>query len=198
MPSEADLHLAFEGTVRPTFQFLKEFGFSEVESSATRIRYRKNDIELDVYLGRQSFEIGAGVAFNGNRYAVSEIIRAIDPVAANAYRNIVATTPGSVIAGLKAMGSLIFRYGIAALEGDPQYFEKLDEQRKLWSKEYALDVLAAQLRPQALDAFRRGDYGTAAALYTSIRDRLSPAEVSKLNLAEKRRDTLMKGKTSPE
>ncbi len=79
------------------------------------------------------------------------------------------------------------RYGTAALRGDPQFFSTLKEQRKLWSEEYALDVLADQLRPQADEAFRRGNYSTAADLYARIRSRLSPAEVKKLALAEERR-----------
>jgi hypothetical protein len=79
------------------------------------------------------------------------------------------------------------RYGTAALRADPQFFAMLEKQRKQWSEEYALDVLTDQLRPQADEAFHRGDYSKAAELYAQIRDRLTPAEIKKLALAEKRR-----------
>jgi len=79
------------------------------------------------------------------------------------------------------------RYALAALRDGPKFFSILEAQRKLWSEEYALDVLAQQLRPQADDAFRKGDYASAAELYARIKARLSPAEVKRLTLAEKRR-----------
>jgi len=50
----------------------------------------------------------------------------------------------------------------------------------------ALDVLADQLRPQADEAFRTGDYAAAANLYAQIRGRLTPAEIKKLKFAEER------------
>ncbi|MFH1816257.1 MAG: hypothetical protein ABIF28_19095 [Pseudomonadota bacterium] len=180
------VHLTFESAARERFAFLNDLGFSEVESLPTLVRYRKDGVEVDVYHGRQSYEIGAGISGFGTRYAMAEVIRTADPATAKRYRNAVATTPEGVVAGLEELGSLMKRYGIAALRGDPQFFSALEEQRKSWSEEYALDVLADQLRPQADEAFRRGDYSTAAELYARIRSRLSPAETKKLTLAEER------------
>jgi len=71
--------LNFELIARNDFAFLSELGFSEIESSPTLIRYHKGDVELDVYHGRQSYEIGAGVSYLGTRYSLVEIIRATDP-----------------------------------------------------------------------------------------------------------------------
>jgi len=179
--------LYFERKVRGAFTFLGELGFVEVEALPTLVRYRKDDVEVDVYHGRQSYEVGAGVTRCGIRYAMSEIIRTTDPEAATAYRNAVATAPEGVAEGLEELSSLMKRYGAAALQGDLQFFSALERQRKEWSEDYALDVLADQLRPQAAEAFRRGDYATAAELYRRIRLRLSPAETKKLALAEERR-----------
>lgn len=187
MPVQDRVHLNFERAARKSFAFLNDLGFAEIESSPTLIRYRKHGTEVDVYHGRQSYEIGAGVSAFGTRYALSAIIRATDPAAAKQYRYPAATTPEGVAAGLKELGTLMKRYGMGALSGNPQFFSELAEQRKAWSEEYALDVLAEQVRPKADDAFRRGDYSTAAELYARIRSRLSPAEIKKLNLAEERR-----------
>lgn len=180
-------HLDFARKVRGAFTFLTADGFVEIEALPTLVCYRKGGIEVDVYHGRQSYEIGAGVTGFGTRYAMAEIVRATDPETAKGYRNAVATTPEVVAAGLEELSSLMKRYGTAALQGDPQFFSILERQRKHWSEEYALDVLVEQLRPRADDAFRRGDYSTAAELYGRIRDRLSPAEIRKLALAEERR-----------
>lgn len=178
--------LNFERIARKYFSFLGELGFLEIESSPTLIRYHKGDVELDVYHGRQSYEIGAGVSYLGTRYSLGEIIRATDPEAAKHYCNFATTTPEGVVVGLEQLSSLMKCYGLVALRNDPQFFSRLETQRKLWSEEYALDVLAQQLRPQADEAFLKGDYASAAELYARIKARLSPAEAKRLTLAKKR------------
>jgi hypothetical protein len=178
--------LHFARKVRGAFGFLADAGFAEVEASPTLVRYQKGDVEIDIYHGRQSFEIGGGVSFSGTRYAMSEIIRAVDPEVAKGYRNAVATSPEGIAAGLEELAALMQRYGPGALSGEQQFVSALEQQRKQWAEGYALEVLAAQLRPQAEDAFRRGDYAQAAELYGRIRECLSPAEAKKLSLAQER------------
>jgi hypothetical protein len=183
VPARSELLFVLE--VRKAFGFLNEAGFEEIEASPTLVRYRKEDVEVDVYHGRQSYEIGCGVTISGTRYAISELIRSHDPEAGKAYRNAVAKTAGGVAVGLRDLSALVQRYGALVLSGDPMQVSKLVDERKRWAQEYALDVLVAQLRPQADDAFRRGEYATAAELFGRIRERLSPAEVKKLLLAQK-------------
>ena len=179
-------YLKFEEKVRKAFEFLNELGFYEVEALPTLVRYQKGGVEVDVYHGRQSYEIGAGVTAFGTRYSISEIIRAIDPKAAKHFHYAATTTPEGLISGLEELSMLMKQYGRAAIDGDSQFFSMLENQRKVWAEEYALDVLAEQLRPQADEAFRQGDYSKAADLYSRIRKRLSPAEIKKLSLAEER------------
>jgi hypothetical protein len=176
----------FESQVRGAFMFLEKMGFTPVEALPTLVRYRNDDIEVDVYHGRQSHEVGAGITGFGVRYATPEVIRVTDPEAAKGYRNAVATTPAAVVEQLEELSALMERYGAAALRGDPQFFLALAKQREQWSEDYALEVLADQCRRQAEEAFRRRDYAAAAELYGRIRLRLSPAETKKLALAEGR------------
>ena len=185
--NESDhVNLKFAEEARKAFAFIGDLGYSEIEALPTLVRFRKRGIEVDVYHGRQSYEIGAGVTAFGTRYAISEIIRYVDPEFAKHYHYIAATTLEGVIAGLKELSSLMKRYCKQALDGDPKLFSTLKEERQSWSEGYALDVLVDQLRPQADDAFRRRDYSKAVKLYTQIKQRLSPTEVKKLSIAEKR------------
>jgi len=179
-------NLNFAEEARQVFAFLGELGFSEIKVLPTLVNYRKGDIEIDVYHGRQSYEIGLGITAFGTRYAISEIIRHVDPETAKSFRYTVATTPNSVISGLKELCNLLKHYGRLALDGDSQLFSSLKNERNLWSEEYALDVLTEQLRPQADEAFRQKDYLKAVELYSRIRERLSPAELKKLSIAEER------------
>lgn len=146
-------HSDFQKEVREAFAFLKDLGFSEIEASPTLLRYQKGHVEVDIYHGRQSYEIGAGVTCFGIRYAMSEIIRATDAETAKQYRNAATTLEGVTVA-LEKLSSLMKCYGSAVLEGDQQFCFKLRKQRKKWSEEYALDVLAEQLRPRQM---RRSD-----------------------------------------
>lgn len=180
-------YLNFEEKVRRAFAFLGELGFSEVEALPTLVRYRKGCVEVDVYHGRKSYEIGAGVTAFGTRFTISEIIRAIDPETAKHFHYVSTTTREGLDAGLEELSSLMKYYGHMAIEGNSQFFSMLEKQRKLWAEEYSLDVLAEQLRPQAEEAFRRRDYSKAVDLYSRIRKRLSATEIKKLNLAKERR-----------
>jgi hypothetical protein len=179
--------LNFSEKAREVFSYLSDEGFLEAQVMPTLVRYLKDGIEVDIFHGRQSYEIGAGVSADGERFSLSEIIRMSDQAFADQYRNYVATTPVGINEGLEELSLLLRRFGGAALQGDRDFFLLLKKQRKQWAEKYALEVLSKQLLPKANDAFRRGDYAAAADLYGRIRDCLSPAEIKKLALAEERR-----------
>lgn len=179
-------HLHFESVAREKFAFLHGMGFSMSESLSTLVRYQKDDVEVDVYHGRQSYEIAAGISYLGTRYEFANIIRAVDPTAAQQYHHPQTSTPDGVVAGLEELTSLMKNYGTAALQGDPLFFSELEKKQKVWVDDYWLDMLAGQLRPKAEEAFRCGDYTVAADLYSRIRTRLSLAEMKKLTIAEER------------
>jgi len=178
--------LGFREKARKAFAFLKQIGFSEVEASPTYLLYRKGDVEVDVYHGRQSYEIGGGITAFGTRYSISEIIGAENLEFSKQFRYQVATSEKTVERGLDELNSIIIQYGKLALKGDVDFFTQLGKQKQIWSEEYALDVLAEQLRPQAEEAFRRKNYVAAVELYSQIRARLSSSEKTKLKIAEER------------
>lgn len=178
--------LCFESKVRGAVTFLDELGFVPVEALPTLVRFQKDHIGVDAYHGRLSYEIDAGVSGFGTRYSMSEVIRVSDPKAAEAHRVASTTTSDGVAVGLAELSVVLKRYGTAAFRGEPEFFSRLARQRERWSENYALDVLADQLRPSADEAFRRGDCCTAADLSSRIRTRLSPAENKKLAIAQER------------
>ena len=178
--------LNFANTVAQRFAFLADFGFSKIESLPTIVRYAKGKLELNVYCGRQSFEVGFQIGHAGEQFSMSEVIRIADPGAAAQYRNAAATTPAELISAVDRLAGLVSQYGERALHDDPAFFAELHRQRKSWSQAYALEVLAQQLRPKAEVAFREGRYREAAELYGRIHSQLSPAELKKLDIARQR------------
>lgn len=178
--------LGFAETVRRYFAFLAGFGFTEVESSPTIVRYRSGDLDLNVYYGRQSYEINMQVNHRDEQVSIEQIIRATDPVGWEKYRVYAATTPAGVKFGVERLAELVLRYGERALRDDPEFFADLTKKREAWADAFALDVLASQVRPKAEAAFREGRYREAAELYERIAARLSVAERAKLAAARKR------------
>ena len=185
-PEQERTALNFSTLAKERFNFLHDLGFVEIESLPTIVRYRKDSIEVDVYHGRQSYEISFGVSHDGVRFSISEFIRAIDPEAAEKYRNPVATTQDVLAKSLLKLEKLVKQYCKQALQGNQEVFKALNIQRKTWAKKYELEVLAGQLRPRADEAFRLGRYQEAAELYERIRPLLSLAEIKKLSIAEER------------
>jgi hypothetical protein len=181
-----DDSLDFERAAKAAFAFLNTLGFSEIQSLPTLIRYRNGEIEVDVYHGRKSYELGVGITRHGVRYSLSEFIRAADPELARRYRNPTATEREGIRPALDQVAQILQRYGARALRGDPAFFTELVREGKHWSHEYALEVLARQLRPLAHEAFRLGKYSEAARLYSQFQTLLSPAEQKKLATAIKR------------
>lgn len=178
--------LNFANTVTQRFAFLVEFGFFQTESLSTIVWYQRGDLDLNVYHGRQSCEIGLQVGHAAEQFSLSELIRVTDPVAAEQYRNPAATTSADLTAGVDRIAELVRRYGERALRDDPGFFADLRRQRKSWSEAYALDVLAEQIRPKAEAAFREERYQEAAELYEKIAPRLGATEQKKLAAARKR------------
>lgn len=176
----------FADAVTRPFGFLIDFGFVKVESSPTIVRYRRDDMEANVYWGRQSYEIGFEIYRQGIRYPISSFVRIADPEAGKQYRNFAATTENALAEGLMQLAELVKRYGDRALQGDPTLFLTLEKQQQSWVEEYALEVLEGQLRSQAEEAFRLGNYRKATELYERIKLHLSPAELKKLALAKAR------------
>lgn len=179
-------YLQFPETVAQVFSFLQDYGFQQVEALPTLVRYRCGDLEARVFHGRHSYELGFEIGYEDAMFSTGALIRASDPHVAEQYRGSVVRTPSALLLRLHEIADLVRRYGERDLCNDPAFFALLHKQRKEWAKQYAFDVRCEQVRPKAEAAFREGRYREAAELYREIRAGLSPAEIKKLAIAEKR------------
>jgi hypothetical protein len=177
--------LGFGREAAIAFSFLGDLGYLKSEKSPNHVRFQCNGTQVNVYHGRQSYEISADVNYLGATYPVVSIIRAIDPDAAMRYRNTTATSQQMVVKALGELTGVVKKYCIDALKGNPEFFSALKANAVAWSEAYALEVLVGQVRPKAHDAFGQGNYDVAVSLYSQIRDHLTPVEAKKLAFAEK-------------
>jgi|HubBroStandDraft_6_1064221.scaffolds.fasta_scaffold00028_75 hypothetical protein len=178
--------LDFAVSARRAFAFVGRFGFHEVGSSATDVRYAKADLLANVYHGRQSYEIDFEIGRGHELYGTGELLRAANSETADQYRNYAARTPKTLVSGLDRLARVVLRDGYLALRGDEAFFDLLRKQRAASAAAFSLKVRASQLRPKAEAAFREQRYHEAAELYGQFLPCLSPAERFKLDLARRR------------
>jgi len=178
--------MRFLQIVEREFGFLPIYGFAKEEEAPTLARYRHGNVTLNVYCGRQSFEIGLELLYQGHSFSLGEIIRLSDPAAAAAYRNPVAFAFKGLEPAIAGVAERLRRYGVPALRAEPAFFAALRSQQLAWSKAYELEVLIEQTRPKAEAAFREGRYQDAARLYEKIEDSLNQVEQKKLEMSRKR------------
>src|ERR1700682_2401604 len=141
--------LDFVSTVAKTFAFLADLGFLQSQALPTIVRYKKGEVEVRVYYGRRSYELGFEIARHGDKYSMSELIRVADPEAAARYRNFAATTQAGLTDGLVKLAELATKYAGLAMQAAPEFFTALEDRGRSWAKTFSLDVLEQQLRSKA-------------------------------------------------
>lgn len=184
--------LDFSGAVRSAFAFLKGFGFREIGTEATIVRYATERVFLNVYHGRSSYELGIEVGLldassEERGYSLSEFVRLVEPAEAAQLKDFCATTASEVANGVTRLATQVKQYVARVLSGDEAIFAVLALQRREWADAFAADIAYRQVSPKAAAAFREKRYREAANLYESIKSRLSPAELTKLEYAKQHR-----------
>ncbi len=182
-------NLNFEKAVGKYFGFLHEHGFECARSEPSLVRFESQRNYVNVYHGRQSFEIGLEVGSLATDvediYSMSEIIRLIEPAEADGYRNYAARSPDSVIEGVQRLAMLFRRYVDAGVLDNAGLFEQLRKNRETWSREYARKVHFAQARQRLDVVWHEKDFEKIVELLRPLRELLTPSELQKLEYAER-------------
>jgi len=177
--------LHFDMAVLEIFGFLESMGFSILQICSTLVRYGKDELEVNIYHGRSSYEIGFEISRKGVKYPIGTILEVSDRNLVDTYRDYAATTPAAVIKGLSGLAKLVRQYATPALEGSAEVFEELAKESQRAIDRRALEVRASQIRPRAEEAFRKHQYRQAAELYDQILPSLTPTELKKVAFAKK-------------
>ena len=178
--------LGFKEAVRQHFKFLGRYGFNEILALTTIVQYRNRNLDVCVYHGRLSYEIGVEIYQADERFTIGELIRLSDEEAYEKYRSpMVSSSSVALDSAIERLATLLSKYGEKALQNDYATFDALRKQGVVLVEQLALDVLESQIRPLAAQAFRERRYKDAAKLYKKISARLSNAERAKLAFARK-------------
>jgi hypothetical protein len=184
-PSERDM-FRFCATVLEKFNLLRELGYELLKCESTLVVFHRGPLEVAIYHGRRSYEIGFEIHHGDVTFSLSEVIGLTDSQEASRYRKFTAITPRGVVRAVTELEELVSKYARVVLSGNELVLESLKSKRRERLEEYALDVLARQIRPQAELAFRERRYDDAAGLYQRIKPKLSATELRKLEFARTR------------
>jgi hypothetical protein len=177
----------FSSAVRQRFHFLETLGYQQTELADSYVRYERGSMAVEIYQGRQSYELGVNLIHNGVSYSLEELLELHRAHGGNTmFEPFAATDQHGIEIGVDRLAAMLQSCIQCVLTGDTRTYRELDQRREAARRSLALDVLAEQLRPKAEFAFRAKDYRRAAELYDQIRERLSPSELRKLEVAKDR------------
>lgn len=89
------------------FAFLESAGFSESEQGPTIVRFKRGELECNVYVGRRSGELGFQIGHDHEQFSMSALIRLRDPTLADKYRNLVPADLSELQTGIEKLAALV-------------------------------------------------------------------------------------------
>jgi hypothetical protein len=184
--------LGFVAATREAFaEITGRHGLVEMASDLYSVAYHGPPGWLTVIHDRLSYELDVALAPSGaaeadRPYGMADLVRAVDPPAAEQYRCFAATTPSGIRTGVDRLAQELRVYGEPGLAGDPRFLEQVELSRQRAINEFAGDRSRARDAAAAADAVRRGDWQAVVALYEPVEEHLDRVEAKRLEVARKR------------
>ena len=184
----------FEGFVRKDFRFLEtkyDFNLTEAKTNYhySFVRYESKKVYVAAYYcpTRYECDIAFGIlSENTPSYSIGELLSLETDFNSLPKYTFEKLTQAEVTErDVSWFASILKKYGVEYLKGNPTVFKKLKENREQKSKEYTQEIMNQQLKQKAENAWKQKDYEVVAKSYKSIEKFLSPAEKRKLEYAER-------------
>lgn len=182
------LLLRFADEVKTRFAFLEALNFHCIRTDATAVRFESPKLAINVYHGRQSYEIGLEIESTRvpDAFSFSEILRLVKDDRAEQYRSYAAHTAGDVAEGVRQLAELFRKCIDTGILEDSELFSRLQAQRDEWARNYALEVQLEQARKKLESAWTGKDFRKVVQVLTPLQEHLSPSELKKLEYAKDR------------
>lgn len=102
--------LEFDVSVDKSFAFLRDVGFIKIYSCPTLVTYLRDDISIDIYHGRLSYEISFCITRGDKTYYLSQFMLISDIYNYKKYRNYMASTRESVSKGVSILADMFYQH----------------------------------------------------------------------------------------
>jgi hypothetical protein len=185
--------LNFVASARSAFDFVTKPPYSLwlVAQDEGRVTYASLDLGLVILHDRLSYELDLAVwresveAEVVHPYTMVDLVRVADPDRVRSYRQFSATTDAAVERGLTGLESDFRRFGLHALSGSREFFERMGQLRSQAATEFGAELEEKQARESAARAWRDRDFSNVVKQYGTLGDRLSRAERARVDYARR-------------
>jgi len=183
--------LGFVAVGRSAFDFVTEPPYSLwlTDQDEGRIGYEGDDVVLAVLHDLMSYELDIALwrpslADEVQRpYTLVDLMRVADPVGARAYRQFSATSVTSVQRGTAKLASEFRKYGLEALEGSAEFYQKMSTARAESIRQFGIELADKAARTKAERAWQEREFQDVVIAYRAMGDRLSRVERERLRYA---------------
>lgn len=172
--------IRFRREAERAFEFLvEEFGFRTVEATDTLVRFETDNVFVNVYHGRRSYELRfeIGLLSSDSKYYPEEVV-ALHGLTTPVYFQ--ASTRERVAEFLPQLAGILRCNGRPLLEGDRSEFERLQSVRLRQAERDEQRQLLTTARERAAAAWKRRDYQAVIDALGCIDHHLTRSEQMKL------------------
>lgn len=179
--------LGFDASVEREFEFLGEHGFIVRRREPTLVRFESDRLGIDVYHGRQSYEIGLLIGparpVRAKVYSMSLLLDIAVPELAREYRDYAAVEPEAVRRGASELARLFRLCVDRGILVQRDLLERLAERGAQAAHDYAAEVLLSQTRRKVEAAWKVRDYAEVVELLSPVEHLVGEVERKKLRYA---------------
>lgn len=183
--------LDFANEVKYCFSFLtEEYDFTYTDEEVNFLKLESDRFFINIFHGQRSFEIGLEIGLikpitKMNCFNIDEIINALNE-SANEKWYYQTSDKVLVKEGVQKLATLLKKHIDVITKMNDDVFLKLENKRAKEWNEYILQMKAEKLRKSAESAFKLRNFKLVIDCYNEIYDLLTPAELLKLNYAQKK------------
>jgi len=183
-------NLKFNYSVRSSFQFLTDdYNFELVKEEITFVRYETDQLFVNIYHGRLSYELGfeCGLKSKGeeSRYRLNTILRGLMGDTHKKQTFYQASNKEAVANCLSKIASIVKEYCSSLLRVEDSAFAKVELASANEGRELTKKYTIGPVRKQAEQAWKNKEYEKVRSLYKTIEDKLSSIELKRLKYADK-------------
>lgn len=184
--------LQFRNAVLRAFAFLdRKLGFEVVQAESTFVRFESQDVFVNVFHGRGSFELGVEIGLRQGpiqtAFTLADIITLDHDLAQIGRVDFQVNTRDGVQRLVDRLGLLTQEYAAPALQGDREYFARLAQHASAEARRVTDSYRAGPLRERGDSAWHRKDYARVTAAYEELGTftELTRSEAGRLKYARK-------------
>lgn len=179
--------LRFAEQVKRHFVFLEVRGFRCVLSETTLVRYESSRLAINIYHGRQSYEINLEIERPRitHAYTFGDILRLVGD-GGMPYQVYATNTSKGVAQGVSQLAKRFRTCIDTGILDESDLFKRLKLKQDEWLRNYALDIQLEHARTQSSDAWTKKDFVQVVKILSPLQEHLAPRETRRLQYAKKR------------